>query len=131
LYKETESQVWDGCTLSESFSINTGVRQGCLLSPVLFALYLNDLAESLPGGVVVAGTNIKVLLYADDIALIADNQADLQKMINALFNYCQKWSLNVNLQKSKILIFRKGPRQPANIWKYGNEVIETVNSYKY
>jgi hypothetical protein len=52
LYKDTLSQVWDGSVLSATFPVNQGVKQGCLLSPVLFALYLNDLHNALPFGIV-------------------------------------------------------------------------------
>ena len=90
LYDDSMSRVWDGCTLSEEFTIKSGVKQGCVLSPVLFSLYLNDLPETLPGGLTVAGVSIKILLYADDIVILSDSPVGLQKMIDCLHNYCKQ-----------------------------------------
>ena len=109
-----------------------GVKQGCLLSPLLFSLDINDLPDALPGGVNVAGVNIKVLLYADDLVLLADLPEMLQSMIDAFSTYCKTWSLTVNLLKSKILVFRKGSRLSSNVnWSYDGEQIDIVNNYKY
>ena len=62
---------------------------------------MNDLVDYLPLGVNVVGINIKILLYADDIVILADSPSDLQTMINCLPNYCMEWSLNVNFAKSQ------------------------------
>ena len=69
----------------------------------------------LPSGVNVAGVNIKILVYADDIVILADSPSDLQTMINWLPNYCMAWSLNVNLAKSEIQIFCTGNRVSSNL----------------
>ena len=132
MYEKSYSKVWDGNMFSDQFNVDCGVKQGCILSPVLFSLYINDLPEALPNGLNVAGLNIKVLLYADDIVLLAECPSDLQCMIDALYTYCSTWNLTVNLSKSKIMIFRKSPRAPRTLeWKFGNEAIEIVNKYTY
>jgi len=132
LYTDNKSRIWDGSTLSSPFSVDRGVKQGCILSPSLFALYINDLHDSLPGGVNVADTSVKVLLYADDLVLLADKPDVLQVMINAFYAYCDTWGLTVNLEKTNVVVFRKGPRLSSNLsWKFGSENIEIKNSYKY
>lgn len=132
LYQNTSSEVWDGSLLSDSFYVTQGVKQGCPLSPVLFSLYLNDLHDHLPHGLNIEGWDVKLLMYADDIVLLSDCPLRLQHMINALHIYCEQWSLNVNLLKSKVLIFRKSPRLPTNIrFIYGTDCIEIVNEYTY
>lgn len=131
-YSNTCSTIWDGSSMSKSFSVEMGVKQGCILSPLLFTLYINDLADALPGGVEVAGVRVKVLLYADDIVILSDSPSGLQNMINALHQYCLTWSLKVNLDKSKVLIFRTGTRVSSNLkWNYGDDDIQIVNNYKY
>jgi len=90
------------------------------------------LHDILPGGIEIAGINIKVLLYADDLVLISDSSDGLQTMINAFHEYCSHWCLTVNLEKSKVMVFRKGARLSANLsWKYGDHEIQIVNEYKY
>ena len=58
--------------------------------------------------------------------------AGLQKRLDILYEYCQRWKLTVNAKKSKIIVFRKGGRLPQNLeFKYGDNVIEIVNKFTY
>ena len=100
VYEETKSAVWTGKELSRYFETRTGVKQGCLLSPIMFALYLNDLHEYLGGGLSIDDINIRVLMYADDIVILADDVNILQDMIYKLEQYCREWTMEVNLTKS-------------------------------
>ncbi|XP_055907465.1 uncharacterized protein LOC129942508 [Eupeodes corollae] len=84
LYEENKSAVWDGNSLSNWFEPTTGVKQGCLLSPLLFSIYLDDLVTVLPGGVPFDGMSLKILLYADDIVVLSESPNMLQIMINKL-----------------------------------------------
>lgn len=133
LYDGTRAVVWGEEGVSEFFSTHSGVKQGCLLSPTLFSIYINDLTDILGGGVCLGGINIRILLYADDIVLIADKPEILQQMINSLSSYCQDWGLSVNLEKSKILICRKkGGRLSKNErWYFEGQEVEIVKKYKY
>lgn len=131
-YDNTSSQIFFRNSLSNSFNVYLGVKQGCILSPILFALYLNDLDDALTGGVTVGNITVKVLMYADDIVLLSDSPVGLQMMINSLHVYSNLWHLKVNLAKSKVLVFRSGTRISNNLkWMYGENEIDIVNSYKY
>lgn len=132
VYKSTKSAVWTGDELSGYFDTNIGVKQGCLLSPLLFALYLNDLHDYLKGGILIDQMNIRLLMYADDIVLLADDKNVLQRMINNLEVYCNTWGMEINLTKSEIVIFRKGGRiGSTEKWNFKGENIRIVNEYKY
>jgi hypothetical protein len=51
---------------------------------------------------------ISHLLYADDLALISDTVFGLQRQLNILADYCREWGLTVNIDKTKIIVFRRG-----------------------
>ena len=75
------------------FDITSGVKQGDTLSPTLFSMFINDLVvdvKNLNSGVVAGGINVSILLYADDIVLIAPNENCLQKQLNVVNDWCKK-----------------------------------------
>lgn len=132
VYQNTKSAVWNGNELSSYFETKSGVKQGCLLSPLLFTLYLNDLHDYLGGGLFLEDDNIRLLMYADDIVLLADDVRILQNMIHRLEDYCKEWAMEVNLNKSEIMIFRKGGRIGSDErWMYNGEELKIVSEYKY
>lgn len=133
LYKDTQNSVWDGNSMSEWFTTECGVKQGCKLSPVLFSLFLNDLVDKVGLGVDVRGTKVNMFLYADDINFVADDPSRMQMMINRLKSYCDTWGLRVNMSKSKIMVMRRTGASVDNSfqWYYGQERIEVVGNYKY
>ena len=109
MYNNNESCVRLNSYLTDWFKVEKGVRQGDGLSPTLFGLYINDLAaeiNQLELGVNIGDLKISILLYADDIVILANSEQDLQQMLNTLNHWCQKWQLNVNEEKTKIIHFR-------------------------
>ena len=102
----------------------------------VFSICLNDLEDELRihgvHGIVIDLIQLFVLIYADDIILMATTASDLQKALDILENYCIRWKLTVNVIKTKIVIFRKGGRLPLNIkFTYTGVEIEIVNKYSY
>lgn len=78
---------------TEWFDVTCGLKQGCILSPLLFNLYVNDLIDDMKQsgyGVNIGGESLAILLYADDIAISAESAEDLQAMLNILNNWCVK-----------------------------------------
>ena len=136
IYTTVKSRVKNNNTLSESFSCNIGVRQGECLSPFLFAMYVNDLEQELDdkgvNGIDIGMVKLLLLLYADDIVLFAKTAEELQKSLDILEEYCDRWKLTVNKSKTKIVIFRKRGRLPANLqFNYKGSKIDIVNKFCY
>ncbi len=89
------------------FEYSRGVRQGCILSPILFNLYLNGLPKVLTSNspqetdpiILPNSYLINCLFYADDLVLISRSVSGLQKQINILQKYCEEWLLTTNLKQ--------------------------------
>lgn len=133
LFHSTSAAVWTERGLTDDFEVTMGVKQGCVISPVLFALYLNDLYDELDGGVTIAGLKIKLLAYADDVVIVADNIVTMRRMIGNLECYCEKWNLEVNLAKSRIVVFKPsgGKTSGKENWYFRGNPIVKVNEYEY
>ena len=135
MYTNTEASVKLNGSLSNWFPCTSGVKQGDNLSPTLFALFINDLAEELKtlnSGIFIDNVHICCLLYADDLMLVSDTEGNMQRMLDCVSNWCNKWRLRVNYTKSAIIHFRnKGKRRSDFAFHIGNTTIEYVSSYKY
>jgi hypothetical protein len=133
LYDVVESSVLVGQQKTEWFPVEAGVRQGCILSPILFAIFIDGLARAIKRvrvNSVLEGLKFNILLFADDVVLLADSRHDLQRLLDAVYGYSQKWRFVWNSTKSKILRFssRKAPKQRYFL---GFQELEVVKSFKY
>ena len=109
LYTNCKASVNVNGYLTDLFQSEYGVLQGDTLSPTLFGLYINDLAIQLNqcnNGVMTGDRKVNCLLYADDLALIADSEENLQKLLEVLHNWCKQWRMRININKTKIVHFR-------------------------
>lgn len=101
-----------GNVLSDSFTVCNGVRQGSLLSPKLFTIYIDDLSRLLSAcstGCYVNGMCANHLFYADDICLLAPSSNAMQHLLNICVSYGEQHDIVFNAQKSLHLVFK--PRQ--------------------
>ena len=82
--------------LGDLFAVLCGVRQGGVLSPALFALYVDDLVSQLRDsgyGVHVGSLFVGCVLYADDIVLLSESCDGLQKLVNICDTYGDVWDI--------------------------------------
>ena len=76
---------------------------------ISFSMYLNDMAvgiKQLQCGVNLNGFELSILLYADDIVLIAPDERKLQLMLEFVSSWCKKWRMAVNTDKTHVVHFR-------------------------
>lgn len=118
------------------FLAERGLRQGCKLSPLLFAIFVNDLPNYLTRIEMhtpyIANREVGTLMYADDLVLMSQTAVGLQRGLNCLSNYCDEWKLRVNVKKTKVVVFRKSrTKVKMDKWMYRNERIERVSEFLY
>ena len=86
-YKHMKCSVLWNNVLGDVFDMNCGVRQGGVLSPILFSIYVDDLTEELRNsgyGIYIGRLFAGCILYADDILLLSSSCYGLQSMLNML-----------------------------------------------
>ena len=87
---------------SNFFDVNIGVRQGCILSPLLFNIFLCDLAKSLSQLESPEIGHINSLFWADDLVMFSDSESGLQKMLSILEEYCKKKRAHSEHEENKM-----------------------------
>jgi hypothetical protein len=119
---------------SKEINCNIGVKQGCPLSPTLFGIYIDKLEDCLEKegcvGPTLTGIVINLLLYADDIILMARSPHDLENQLRILKDFCSNMGMTVNTDKTKVMII-KSNKIPYDTFIYDNNNLEEVTSYKY
>ncbi|KAI4894756.1 hypothetical protein NFI96_009065 [Prochilodus magdalenae] len=137
MYVNNKCGIKIGNKTTDLFTQGRGVRQGCSLSPTLFNIYINDLAvlleQSAAPGLTLNHTEVKFLLYADDLVLLSPTERGLQQHLDLLEEYCQNWALIVNPDKSKIMIFQKNARSQESrpMFHLGDTALDHTLSYDY
>ena len=114
MYQSVKACVRTNEGLTSFFNCPLGLKQGCLASPILFSIFINELATELENsnlrGVQLFPdlAEILLLMFADDLALISDSIIGLQRLLNILHNFCVVRDLVVNTVKTKVVVFKNG-----------------------
>ena len=136
IYATVRLRVKTDGEFSEVFENISCVKQGEPLSPLLFIFFINDIAKELETSnnddfVSVNGILIHLLLFADDTVLFGKTPEALQLLLDKLLKYCSKWNIEVNKDKTEIIVFRNGWQQVNHSWYYDKHELKVVNSFVY
>ena len=134
LYTNSSACVRVNTELSQWFALTKGVKQGCVMSPWLFNLYIDHCIRPLKDlnvGVNLDGVKVNVLMFADDLVLMAENERDLQKIVSCVYESCARNDLNMNVKKTKVMIFERESVRTECVIQVQNEELEQVNEYVY
>ena len=106
-YVNSKARFRIGGEVSEWFSVNVGVRQGCVMSPWLFNLYMDGVVREVQArargrGAQLVGTDeekweVSQLLFADDTVLVADSKKKLERLVEEFGRVCRRRKLKVNV----------------------------------
>ena len=108
IYCRSEMHVQWNSAHSTPFPLNNGVKQGGVLSPILFSMYIDSLLEKLKEsglGCHVGRTFAGAFAYADDIALVSPSLSGLRQMIHICEQYAMEYSIVFNPVNSKLMCF--------------------------
>jgi hypothetical protein len=132
-YRDMQCCVkWNNC-FSSWFQVLAGVRQGGVLSPIFYCLYVDELISELIHsgiGCYLRDMFLSCLMYADDMALVAPSMSALRKLLEICGHYCVKWDIKLNPKKSKLMSFGKATGTIAPVSLNG-VVLDFVDVWSY
>lgn len=136
-YSNSSSSVVIDSSYSSPFPILQGVRQGAILSPLLYSIFVDELLDDLTSsklGVMIGSVHCPSPMYADDLALIANSAERLQLLLDIVYRYSSKWRYQFNSAKSAILVFGESTKSRLSArcnraWHVGPDTIQEQDSY--
>ena len=112
LYWSQTAQIRGKPEDSCSFKIEKGVRQDCVLSPVFFYMYIEELIDEAlqdEAGLEVNGMIINNTGFADDTVLLAGTEEELQRYLDKINESCKAYGVELNAKKTKVMVVEKQP----------------------
>jgi len=137
MYRNVTRRVLLNGKASDEFVVHAGVPQGAVLSPLLYAVYINGLHQELRAngvGIWFHGRLVPLLLYADDIVLLADSEVMLQVALRVVEKYAGKWRFTTNHSKSNVIVFGSKVAQMSarqREWLLCGARLKVTDDYKY
>ena len=147
-FENTTARVWLNGRASAPFDVQRGVAQGDPLSPILFALFIDDLLRELdesPSGGLETGISsrsgqrakVSCLAYADDISLMAASPEQLQHLLNIVQRWSIEWGMEINTKVGKTEVMVIPPIKPSpsaqvvSVWHVYGAKLNVTETYDY
>ena len=134
LYNNTSAEYSLGDIKVEEIRSRRGLRQGCTLSPLLFSLFMEEFTrriKKLNLGIRIGEELLAILLFADDIILLAETPEDLQRLLREVDRFSRDVNIKFSAEKSKVMIVNERDGEGERRWQMEEEELEVVQEYKY
>ena len=134
MYLNQNVRVKFNQSCSEFFQVSNGVKQGGVLSPILFSVFIDVLLESLRNsgyGCKIGDQYVGCISYADDIIILTASLYSLNKMIKVCEKFASDFQVKFNGNKSKLIIFNRGNTNFKPTVFVNSEEVEVVNELNY
>nr|KAG5686806.1 hypothetical protein BaRGS_013126 [Batillaria attramentaria] len=133
LYEDATCQVIHDGKLTEPFTVRTGVRQGCILSPTIFLMVVDWVMRQATDGKRTGiqwtfSKQLEDLDFADDIALLSHKQQDAQEKLNRVAEEAEKTGLKINISKTEVMRVNHKQHDPIQLHQ---EDIKEVDKFIY
>jgi hypothetical protein len=148
MYTSTKTQIKVGDVLSDPYWVEVGLREGSVISPTLYSVFIDDVVSRLKlklknCGVTLGGIWLGILLYADDIVIMAESPEDLRRMLAVLERHADinqyafsvpKYAPDGSIRaegKTQVVVF--GAHRPGyyGSWRMHGVRLQEVTSYTY
>ena len=138
MYEDNQMYVKLSGGLTQPFKTTIGVKQGCVLSPLIFNLFINDLPEQYDDHcdpVVVKGQKLQALMFADDVLVLSQSSSGLKRAIKITVDFFHDLNLAVNFDKTQVMIFNaRGvllDKEPGHQFQVHGQALKLVREYTY
>ena len=121
MYENTTGRVVVGSGMSNEFQVNNGLRQGSALSPLLFIIVMELISRKIS-----TTDAMKKIMYADDLAIVAEHREELQGALEEWNEMFKKHGLKMNLDKTEVMWVGK-QREELNIRLEGKDIKQVKN----
>jgi hypothetical protein len=141
MYEYTMVCVRIGRKLGRKFKVDAGLRQGCVISPWLFNIFIDGVvvevnAKVMPRRVAMMGDRfdewqLNQILYADDTAVVADETCEFQRLVREFWIWCERMKLSVNVANSKVMRLTRREKVVDIDFTLNGIRIEDVDCFRY
>ncbi|CAF4995061.1 unnamed protein product, partial [Rotaria sp. Silwood1] len=131
LYNNCKDCVRINGRKSESFQVKVGLRQGCVLSPLLFMVFMDKISRTStnPACVEIGDVKVDSLLFADDVVRLAASANDLQNALDRFEEVCSAFGMKISSKKTELMVISRESHQCT--LQLNNNQLDQVNKFKY
>ena len=139
LYEGATAVVRANGVMSGSFELKMGLKQGCVMSPWLFNIFMDGVLREMKARTLGRGVALNLegrqwklssVLFADDAVLVAESEEDLGRLVREFDNVCKRRNLTLNVGKTKVMVMERGTDTQCRIC-LNEQVLENVSEFKY